>query len=114
MVSPNVLLIHYVQDLAPMKMWETLIELSKSDEDEIKQYGLWIIGTAIQNNPKAQHTVNIGYYYFRILHSLRNPIPRSSIYHITHSLTYYLSSHHLLVNQVLPQDLKPYIAFLML
>lgn len=42
-------------NLTPLKMWETLIELSKSNEDEMRQYGLWILGTAVQNNPPAQH-----------------------------------------------------------
>jgi len=43
-------------NITPLNMWGSLINLSKSEEDEIRQYGLWIIGTAIQNNPKAQHS----------------------------------------------------------
>jgi len=35
-------------------MWGTLIGLSKSIEDEIKMNTFWILGTAIQNNHKAQ------------------------------------------------------------
>ena len=46
-------------DIAAMNMWESLVNLSKSEEDEIRQYGLWIIGTAIQNNPNAQHSVSL-------------------------------------------------------
>ncbi len=38
-------------------MWGTLIGLSKSIEDEIKMNTFWILGTAIQNNPKAQQEV---------------------------------------------------------
>ncbi|PSR81815.1 hypothetical protein PHLCEN_2v6246 [Hermanssonia centrifuga] len=43
-------------DLVKMKMWEPLQGLltSSSSSDEIKRQTLWIIGTALQNNPAAQ------------------------------------------------------------
>jgi hsp70-interacting protein len=66
-------------------MWDSLINLSKSEEDEIRQYCLWIIGTAIQNNPKAQHSVGLAiiatacYLTFVSVFSLQylsyNPLP---------------------------------------
>ncbi|KAI0077006.1 Fes1-domain-containing protein [Panus rudis PR-1116 ss-1] len=43
-------------DLEKLKMWEPLHRLLTADtsEDEIKRLVLWIIGTAVQNNPSAQ------------------------------------------------------------
>ncbi|KAI0339130.1 nucleotide exchange factors-like protein [Trametopsis cervina] len=43
-------------DLIKLKMWEPLQNLlvSPSSSDEIKTIVLWIIGTAVQNNPSAQ------------------------------------------------------------
>lgn len=47
-------------DLANLKMWEPLQNLltSSSSSDGIKRQVLWIIGTAIQNNPAAQNAVS--------------------------------------------------------
>lgn len=41
-------------DITSMKMWEPLIGLLSSPSDAIRMNTLWILGTAIQNNPKAQ------------------------------------------------------------
>jgi len=43
-------------NIAAMKMWKPLHDLlsSPSSSDEIKTSTLWIIGTAVQNNPAAQ------------------------------------------------------------
>ncbi|CAL1698181.1 unnamed protein product [Somion occarium] len=43
-------------DLEKLKMWEPLHNLLTSDssDDEIKRLVLWIVGTAVQNNPSAQ------------------------------------------------------------
>ncbi|KAF8312656.1 Fes1-domain-containing protein [Clavulina sp. PMI_390] len=66
-------------NLVALKMWEPLIQLSKSSDDEIQQYGLWIIGTAIQNNPKAQHAVSyLSYNPLPQLISILSPSPSSS------------------------------------
>ena len=46
-------------DLVKLKMWEPLQNLltSPSSSDEIQTQVLWIIGTAVQNNPSAQTAV---------------------------------------------------------
>lgn len=42
-------------------MWEPLHTLltSSTSEDEIKRLVLWILGTAVQNNPSAQTSVRL-------------------------------------------------------
>lgn len=47
------------QDLEKMKMWEPLHSLLTSDTSspQIKMQVLWVIGTALQNNPSAQDAV---------------------------------------------------------
>ncbi|TCD67742.1 hsp70 nucleotide exchange factor fes1 [Steccherinum ochraceum] len=44
-------------DLLKLKMWEPLQSLltSSSSSDEIRRQVLWIVGTAVQNNPSAQN-----------------------------------------------------------
>ena len=48
-------------DLAKLKMWDPLQSLlvSQNSSDEIKVQTLWIIGTAVQNNPSAQNSVRV-------------------------------------------------------
>ncbi|KDQ16580.1 hypothetical protein BOTBODRAFT_107021 [Botryobasidium botryosum FD-172 SS1] len=41
-------------DLQTLKMWEPIISLVSSPSDAIRLNALWVLGTAIQNNPKAQ------------------------------------------------------------
>ncbi|KAF9646148.1 nucleotide exchange factors-like protein [Thelephora ganbajun] len=45
-------------DLTKLKMWDPLQSLltSQNSSDEIKLQTLWIIGTAVQNNPSAQNS----------------------------------------------------------
>lgn len=45
-------------DLVKLKMWDPLQSLltSQNSSDEIKVQTLWIIGTAVQNNPAAQNS----------------------------------------------------------
>jgi hsp70-interacting protein len=38
-------------------MWEPLQGLLASPSDDIKVQALWVIGTAVQNNPAAQKAV---------------------------------------------------------
>ncbi|KAH8077104.1 nucleotide exchange factors-like protein [Cristinia sonorae] len=49
-------LIDNANDLAKLKLWEPLQRLltSPSSSDAIKRQVLWIVGTAVQNNPSAQ------------------------------------------------------------
>lgn len=45
-------------DLEKLKMWEPLQSLlDPSSADEIRTATLWILGTAVQNNPSAQQSV---------------------------------------------------------
>ncbi|PVF96804.1 hypothetical protein CPB86DRAFT_786587 [Serendipita vermifera] len=41
-------------DIENMQMWEPIIKLLESTEEDIQVNALWIMGTAVQNNPKAQ------------------------------------------------------------
>lgn len=41
-----------------MQMWGSLIELLSSPSDAIRMNTLWILGTAVQNNPSAQNAVS--------------------------------------------------------
>ena len=38
-------------------MWEPLPDLLASPSDDVKVQALWVIGTAVQNNPAAQKAV---------------------------------------------------------
>ncbi|KAI0292991.1 armadillo-type protein [Multifurca ochricompacta] len=42
-------------DLEKLKMWEPLQDLLSSPSDNMKTQALWVIGTALQNNPAAQN-----------------------------------------------------------
>ena len=37
-----------------LKLWAPLVQLLKSDEAELRRYAAWCVGTAVQNNVKAQ------------------------------------------------------------
>jgi len=52
-------------DLQKLQLWEPLQSLLTSDDSspEIKTAVLWIIGTALQNNPAAQDDVRIFFNY---------------------------------------------------
>lgn len=51
----------FMVDLQKLQLWEPLQSLLTSDNasPEIKTAVLWIIGTALQNNPAAQDDVRI-------------------------------------------------------
>jgi hsp70-interacting protein len=38
-------------------MWESLQDLLASSSEDMKVQALWVIGTAVQNNPAAQKAV---------------------------------------------------------
>lgn len=44
-------------DLEKLGMWEPLQGLLASPSDDVKTQALWVIGTAVQNNPTAQKAV---------------------------------------------------------
>jgi hypothetical protein len=45
------------KDLEKLGMWEPLQDLLASSSDDMKVQALWVIGTAVQNNPAAQKSV---------------------------------------------------------
>lgn len=47
----------HVSDLEKLRMWEPLQGLLASSSNDIKVQALWVIGTAMQNNPAAQKAV---------------------------------------------------------
>jgi hsp70-interacting protein len=46
-------------DIEKLRMWEPLQGLLGSSPDGVKVQALWVIGTAMQNNPKAQSAVRL-------------------------------------------------------
>ncbi|PPR02297.1 hypothetical protein CVT24_011635 [Panaeolus cyanescens] len=66
-------------DIEKLKLWEPLQSLltSESSTPEIKKQTLWVIGTALQNNPKAQD-VYLSYKPLSTLVSFLQPGPHSS------------------------------------
>jgi hsp70-interacting protein len=44
-------------NLEPLGLWTPLVELLKHEEAEMRRYAAWCIGTAVQNNEKAQDKV---------------------------------------------------------
>ncbi|KAJ3017140.1 hsp70 nucleotide exchange factor fes1 [Thoreauomyces humboldtii] len=42
-------------DLRPLKLWKPLLDILSSDaEPKMRMFAAWVMGTAVQNNPKAQ------------------------------------------------------------
>lgn len=41
-------------NLIPLNLWKPLVELLQHDETELRRMAAWCVGTAVQNNPKAQ------------------------------------------------------------
>ncbi|KAJ5415158.1 hypothetical protein N7465_003853 [Penicillium sp. CMV-2018d] len=41
-------------NLVPLNLWKPLVDLLKHDETDIRRMAAWCVGTAVQNNPKAQ------------------------------------------------------------
>lgn len=47
-------------NLAPLGLWTPLVELLKHEDAEMRRMAAWCIGTAVQNNEKAQDKVCLG------------------------------------------------------
>jgi len=45
-------------NMAVLKLWDPLLSLLKSEHSAIVTHACWIIGTAVQNNLKAQSAVS--------------------------------------------------------
>lgn len=58
-------------------MWEPLLSFltSPSTSNEIKTQALWIVGTAVQNNPSAQNAVHSPFLYLESNAELRFTVP---------------------------------------
>ncbi|KAI0263178.1 armadillo-type protein [Gloeopeniophorella convolvens] len=64
-------------DLEKLKMWEPLQKLLTSPSNDIKVQALWVIGTALQNNPAAQKAY-LSLSPFSTVLSFLSPSVRSS------------------------------------
>jgi hypothetical protein len=70
-------------DLEQLKLWQPLVSLLNSPESStnIKVQLLWVIGTAIQNNPAAQdavsclHGVHLAVYSWSFQYLVFEPLP---------------------------------------
>ena len=56
-VSRSLLTASPTKDLEKLGMWGPLQDLLGSPSDDMKVQALWVIGTAVQNNPAAQKAV---------------------------------------------------------
>ena len=52
-------MIDNANNMAILKLWNPLLELLKSEHQPVVAHACWIIGTAVQNNPKAQAAVRV-------------------------------------------------------
>ena len=46
-------------NLEPLGLWAPLVQLLKHEEADMRRMAAWCIGTAVQNNEKAQNKVSI-------------------------------------------------------
>lgn len=47
-------------NMESLKLWSPLVAQLRSEEAELRRYAAWCLGTAVQNNIKAQERVSIG------------------------------------------------------
>ena len=57
----------HLSDLEKLGMWELLQGLLATPSDDIKVQALWVIGTAMQNNPTAQRAVRFTFLQLSFL-----------------------------------------------
>jgi len=60
-------------NITSMNMWEPLIKLLESPSEAIKVNALWVLGTAVQNNPKAQEAFMAQSPLGKILSLIQSP-----------------------------------------
>lgn len=53
-------------NLQPLGLWTPLVSLLKHEESDMRLMAAWCIGTAVQNNEKAQDKVCTVYYPFNL------------------------------------------------
>ena len=46
-------------NLEPLGLWTPLVELMKNEEGQLRRMAAWCVGTAVQNNEKAQERVSL-------------------------------------------------------
>ena len=46
-------------NLEPLGLWTPLVELLKNEEGQLRRMAAWCVGTAVQNNEKAQERVSL-------------------------------------------------------
>ena len=46
-------------NLEPLGLWTPLVELLKNEEGQLRRMAAWCVGTAVQNNEKAQQRVSL-------------------------------------------------------
>jgi hypothetical protein len=56
-IGPPFLMDVFSIDLEKLGMWKPLQDLLASTSDDMRMQALWVIGTAVQNNPAAQKSV---------------------------------------------------------
>ena len=93
-------MIDNANNMAILKLWNPLLELLKSEHQPVVAHACWIIGTAVQNNPKAQAAVRVLFTSPSLSLFCRSTLTshhlRSSLtaaLHLLHPPTY--SRHHL-------------------
>lgn len=45
-------------NLEPLQLWTPLVQLLEAPEPDLRRYAAWCMGTAVQNNVKAQERVS--------------------------------------------------------
>ena len=62
---------HFV-DLEKLNMWRPLQDLllAPSSTDDLKMQVIWILGTAVQNNPAAQNAVRLPHLSVEVVSSM--------------------------------------------
>ena len=51
-------------NLEPLGLWAPLLELLQHEEGELRRMAAWCVGTAVQNNERAQERVSLPGVYF--------------------------------------------------
>ncbi|WWC70727.1 uncharacterized protein I206_104678 [Kwoniella pini CBS 10737] len=86
-------LIDNANNMPILKLWQPLLDLLSSSETEIVSNALWIIGTAVQNNIKAQAALFINNAFPLILktynESTSSSVKAKSIYALSASLKHW-------------------------
>ncbi|KAJ3048331.1 hsp70 nucleotide exchange factor fes1, partial [Rhizophlyctis rosea] len=80
-------------DLRPLSLWHPILQILQSSPDEqLRMYAAWVVGTAVQNNEKAQKDFLDLNALPVVLHSLKNDtsplVKQKLIYTLSSALSY--------------------------